>query len=354
MKFSVFTRLLLVTFCLYGCIKDELPNIEVDITDIIIDSSIQPGVLETVFTPSGIDIYIDPAEVDKGDFSVDFRVSEGATISPSPSSITDYTTPQQFTVTSENGEWVKHYLVSLVVFELPLIYDFEDWISPSQTKSFQIPVVRDLNNQAQIVWACGNEAYSFMAGSGDYTHYPTQPTETRVNGDKGLLLRTLTGDYTHPVVSGNLFIGEFDMKDYDPLNGTHFGKVFYKKPLRLKGYYKYKSGGNTVYGHVPDECKILAVMYKVDDQVKHLTGHTISNSPNRIAVAELLDCSSTPGDEFVEFDLEFEYLGEIDTDLLTKGGYNLTITFASSKNGDVYDGTYGSELYVDNVEIICE
>lgn len=46
------------------------------------------------------------------------------------------------------------------------------------------------------------------------------------------------------IAAGNLFIGSFDLANAlkDPLRATKFGIQYYKRPVSLKGYYKFKAG----------------------------------------------------------------------------------------------------------------
>ncbi|MDY6250502.1 MAG: PCMD domain-containing protein [Bacteroidaceae bacterium] len=37
--------------------------------------------------------------------------------------------------------------------------------------------------------------------------------------------------------------------------------------------------------------------------------------------------------------------------MLRDGGYNLALVFSSSKTGDMFEGSVGSTLYIDKVEI---
>ncbi len=337
-----------------GCIKDEKPNIEVDIVKILSDSE---GILNVVFTPTGIDIYADVTRVDASDVNFSFVISEGAKITPNPAEVTDYSTPNRFTVVSEDGVWTKTYEVRVLFPEMPTEYEFEHWLQPEGEK-YKIPYEITTANQLDselYVWACGNEPYAFTVGKdGDYTSFPTQPTEESYDGKYAVKLETKpTGDYYKPLAAGNLFIGHFDPSKYDPLESTRFGLPFTRKPVRLAGMYKYRSGGKTIKTNVPDRCKIQGVLYRTDEEVNHLNGYTIKNSPNIVARAEMSSGDDTEGDGYVPFDIEFIYTQDVDTDVLLRGGYNLAIIFSASQNGDTYDGAIGSVLLVDHVRVIC-
>lgn len=339
---------------LSSCIKDEMPNIEVDIIEVL---SPQEGILNVVYKSTSVEIYIDPAKIDPKNVTFDYRISDGATILPAPESVNDYSLPQSFLVTSEDGEWSKTYMVRIIFQDLPTAFDFENWYQP-EGERYKIPVDIDKETgDSLFVWSCGNEPYAFITNKyDDYTKFPTQPTTEAAQGNCAVKLETkLTGDYYKPIAAGNLFIGQFDSSQYDPLKSTQFGLPFMKKPLRITGKYKYRSGGLTYFTQSPDSCRIQAILYKTDSQVKYLDGYTIKTSPNIVARAEMVDeGADTPGDGYQDFDFDFVYSQEIDRDILESGGYNLAIIFSASRRGDTYDGARGSVLLVDDVKIICD
>ncbi len=351
-KFSAISLILTVLAPLGGCIKDELPGIEVDILDVSADTD---GLLNVIYNQSDIDVYLAP-EVDPASLCLAFVLSEGATIAPDPASVSDYSSPRKFSVTSEDRNWTKEYTVRVRYSSLPTEYDFENWEQPERMR-YQIPYELDETGDSRLrIWASGNEAYNFLTNKhDDYTVFPTQPTDEAYSGKKAAKLVTrLTGQIDKPMAAGNLFIGRFDASMREPKESTMFGLPFSGKPLRIKGYYKYRSGGLTLKSGVEDKCRIQAVLYRTDKDVKHLNGFNIRTSPNIAGRAELLDGSDTPGEGYVAFDLEFRYDKEVDRDALARGGYNLAVIFSASAGGDSYDGADGSTLLVDGVRIICE
>lgn len=354
MKYCIRFALFIYTAAmLSSCIKDEKANIEADIIEVL---SEQEGILNIVYQNNAIDIYADAGRLDETNLTLSYVLSDGATISPNPSDVTDYTDAQTFVVTSQDKQWVKTYVVRVLFHALPTKYDFENWMQPEGEK-YKIPYEATEEDVALYIWSCGNEPYAFITNKyDDYTSFPTQPSENAYSGSLAAKLETkLTGDYYKPIAAGNLFIGQFDASKYDPLESTQFGLPFTSKPLRFKGMYKYRSGGETYHTKVEDRCKMQAVLYKTTPDCTHLNGYTLKDSKNIVARAEMIDgAGDTPGDGYVAFDLEFVYTAEIDYELLKNGGYNLAVIFSASRNGDIYDGAPGSVLYVDEVEIVCE
>lgn len=337
-----------------GCIKEELPNIEVDITNV---SSADGNILTVVYHNDAVDVYVQP-NTDPSDISLNIEVSEGASIVPDPAGVKGYATPKEFSVTSEDRNWTKKYTVAVRYAGLPLRFDFENWKQPERMR-YMIPVERCLVDGVESelgIWASGNEAYNFLTNKNDnYTVFPTQPTTEAASGEKALKLVTrLTGQLDKPIAAGNLFLGQFDASLREPRESTMFGLPFSHKPMRVTGKYKYKSGGITHMSASEDKCRILAVLYLTDENVSHLNGFNIRTSPNIVGMAEIADGSSTAGEGYHSFDIPFRYDKEVNPQLLAAGRYNLALVFSSSNKGDVYDGAPGSTLLIDEVEIICE
>ncbi len=329
------------------------PNIEADILDVTTDNA---DVLRIVEHWGSVDVYGSPY-LDPSHLQLNFVLSDGATIKPDPATVTDYSEPCRYEVTSENGEWTRTYIVKVTLNEIPTRFDFEHWIQPDRMR-YMMPyelLGAEQGESDLYIWASGNEAFNFLTNKhDDYTAFPTQPT-TEAHGGKyaAKLVTRTTPEFSKPTAAGNLFIGQFDAAKYDPKESTQFGLPFMKKPLRIKGWYNYRSGGAKYSSGTPDECRIRAVLYLTDTTTKHLDGYTIQGSPNIVAKAELQG-GDTPGEGYVEFDLPFEYSSDIDANRLKSGGYNLAVVFSSSCDGDVYDGAPGSTLLIDDVEIICE
>lgn len=333
---------------LTSCIKGELPNIEADIVSV---TSARGNLLNVVMQQGNIEAYAVPG-TDLTDLTLDIAVSEGATISPAPEEVTDYSAPRTFRVLSEDKQWENIYTVTVRQSTIPTKYDFENWLQPDKMR-YRIPYeVQESVNM--MIWACGNQAYSFLLGKDDdYTAFPTFPTDMAYSGHYAAKLVTrLTGQIDKPIAAGNLYIGQFDGSRYDPKESTMFGLPFNGHPLRFRGVYNYTSGGKTHKGGIDDTCRIQAVLYRTDIGYRHLNGYTIQGCECIVARAELRNGCETSGYE--PFDIEFKYLQPFDPALMSAGQYNLAVVFSSSSNGDDYDGAVGSILLIDNIEIICQ
>ena len=203
--------------------------------------------------------------------------------------------------------------------------------------------------------------------AGNRTDYPTQQITNGYRG-KGLKLTTCdTGSFGAVVnmyiAAGNLFIGSFDLANAlkDPLRATKFGIQYYKRPVALKGYFKFKAGEvYTDKGKVQegkkDRFDIYAVLYEANENSFMLDGSNSLNAPNIISLARISEKDAVETDEWTEFDLPFETMDgkKIDKVKLRNGKYKLSIVLSSSIDGAYFKGAVGSTLYVDELELISE
>lgn len=265
-------------------------------------------------------------------------------------------------VTSESKEYTKRYAI-IESGNFPESFGFETWVKPSKSFLYENPREASLlwyssNNGTAIAWNKPNEPASA---------YPVR--KININGSTAVELKTMegpgeiAGGITYiPCLAGSLYLGGFNPLTglTNPLRSTTFGVPFNSgKPTRLTGYYIYKEGtddfinsdGSTDKGK-KDNCSIYAVLYKTDKNVQYLYGDNVADSPNIIARAEIKEEDIRQGNEFVHFDVEFDYNSykvPFSWDELQDNKYKLTIVFASSKRGQHYEGRPGSTLIVDNV-----
>ena len=269
--------------------------------------------------------------IDLTKLALEVTLTEGANISPDPARVMDYSHPQKFTVTSEDGNWHKEYSVIIDTFDLPLRYDFEHY-ELNETGKYQV-FFEETQGTAlfkQYIWASGNSGFALTGVGRNPQEYPTVSIENGIDGSRAIKLETKsTGQFGEtvkmPIAAGNLFLGSFDVNNavQKPLKATRFGLPFGKKPLQLKGYYKYTPGtqpfkakdknGNTVT--IPgqeDEGDIYAVLYEaaeLDGQA--LDGNNVLTSKNIVALARV---EVEKKDEFTAFHVDFHYESRIPID----------------------------------------
>ncbi len=363
----VITILLSLLLFLNSCIKEEAPNQEADILSINIDQSL---LRQAPYISNNEIICYVKRGTSLVSLAPTFTITEGASISPKSGTVRDFTTPQIYTVYSEDGQWSKKYTVSFVSFTITKEYHFDNCIIKED--KYQELFETDENGNKNITWASGNSGFSITAGDLPPTEYPTSMAENGVINNSAKLVTCSTGSlgetFGSPLAAGNLFMGEFNLDISNPLKSTHFGMPFYDIPFKLKGYYKYQSGeifkrytdenGNYISGGEVltrrDSCAIYAVFYETDENTPHLDGTNILTHNNIISIAQLSQGNETT--DWTPFELTFIMKDgkNIDPQKLEEGKYNLSIIFSSSKEGDLYNGAIGSTLYIDEVELISK
>lgn len=364
-------RLLILgaTLVFSSCVKNDPLNLEADITAVnISDDMIN---VSPIINNSNVVIYVKPGKVAVKEFALEFDVTAGATVVPASGSVQDFTYPVLYTVTSENGEFSKEYLVTLIESAVPQVFDFEN--SEFDKKSKFTTFYENFEGMQQYLWGSGNSAFSLLAGSNPISSsYPTQVTtdpEYIHKGQQALYLETkatgaLGNIMKKPIAAGNLFIGSIDASSLlNPI--TKMGLPFNKVPDRFQGYYKYTPGSkvinknNKVVTGAVDECDIYAVFYdRVELQKK--TGLTYLSNDNSltdesiVAIARIPNRAATVGDGLVRFDVPFEFIKSYNLTDVQAFGYNLAIVFSASKDGADFTGAVGSKLIVDDVKVITK
>ena len=252
-------------------------------------------------------------------------------------------------------------------------YTFDTYTSKEESgRHYHIIQETDDFGAITMEWASGNSGFVTAAGMDGLADDPTLfPTYSGEDGRDGRCAKMVTRkpkstlvSIFAPIAAGNLFTGVFGQLESlsKPALSTHFGEgnIFPYYPLSIEGYYKYKAGTGDYIGPdgnprpgVIDSCALYAVFYKVDENLQSLDGNTVLDHPNIVSMAMLPDKTSTEGDEFVSFDIPFAQVNDIEVDF-DKYTYKLAVVLSSSFWGQRYEGTPGSNLTVDNLEIISE
>lgn len=382
-KYRYLTVLLALSLalCLSSCFKDEPLNAECDIEQaylragnhlgswFLFDSdtlrNVQSDQTTIEFTMSG--------QADLTRLAPYFRISPGATISPASGSVHDFSQGAvEYTVTSEDGQWTRTYLVSIkkmIEFGSAHDFDFEHshldkgfyvWTEPWQDQDGQVT--------QEPLWATGNPGYKISNSSTAPENYPTAPTEAGHEG-KGVRLMTcrtsgLADMVQKPIAAGNLFIGQFDPSNAlrDAMSATKFGRPFSfdTPPKVFTGWYKYKAGPQFTDRFMNvleqrDYGTIYAVLYdnhNAQGEAICLYGDNVQTSDRFVALARLDNIDDTP--EWTPFTLNFIYRKAVDSQKLRTGGYSLAIVCSSSTSGAEFMGAVGSTLWVDQFRVVCE
>lgn len=350
-----------------ACIQDEAPNAEADIETCLLAGDVlnREPVVEnnrvTLIVKKGTDVTA---------LAPEFTLTPGATISPASGTVLDFTRPQSYVVTSEDGNWSKTYTVEVSFSGITISkYRFEQTRLDEKGK-YYIFYDTDLAGKQQD-WASGNPGFALTGAGNSPADYPTYHwAEGKTGYCLGLTTRR-TGSWGNlmnmPLAAGNLFIGTFDTANAltNPLTATRFGKPFYYIPTYVRGYYRY-TAGDTFYEldkslkdklrpvpGVRDVFDIYAVFYESTPDMPTLDGinRLAEDNPNILAVARIDDPQEAT--EWTEFVLPFVFRAgkEVDPVKLAEGKYNLAIVFSSSVRGDYFEGAPGSTLLIDEVEL---
>ena len=365
---------------LSSCFKDEPLNAECDIEQATVHVAnpermffqVTDTLKQVLYTDTVINFNV-RSHADLTALAPRFKLTEGATIVPENGSVHDFSQgPVTYTVTSQDGQWSRRYKVSftpvVVTVTDTIRFDFEQF--ELEPKAKQYYVWKNMTGISTFgeTFATGNAGFALSMASAKPDAYPTIPMEDGYDGYGLKLITRSTGPFgmmvKKAIASGNFYIGEFDLTQamQEALNATLFGKPFTQRPLKVTGYYKYKAGpvfqivqdGKIVTVDRIDEGSIYAVFYRNHDAAGNpvmLLGHDVQTNPNIVALAKVKDVKATS--QWTEFEMEFNYTSDIDQQLLDNMGYSLTIVFASSVKGDLFEGAIDSELCIDKVRLIC-
>lgn len=381
----LFLSLLLVS--LASCIQDEPLNMEADIEAVLVskeNSDVLLFISDTLTNVTTDDasknicITKNP-QADVTNIALNFKLTEGASIVHVESGkdgqglALDFTEPQMYKVTSEDGNWSRVYRIS---FENPIIFDHFDFEHFEMLSGGRYINYYEVNESKRYdIWATGNPGYA-MSGGKDF---PTTKYDNGFSGN-GVKLKTVsTGAFgaalKMPIAAGNLFFGTFDSKNAlkAPLSATQFGIPFNKVPKTFSGYYMFTPGPvMTDANNNPIEARtdlpdFYVVMYEnqiIEDGVKKsvmLDGNNILSSDCIVGMARIINPVSMTKEqiargEWQKFEIPFRLLEgkSIDKEKLANYGYNVAMVFSSSIEGAYFVGAVGSTLYIDSVELICE
>lgn len=302
------------------------------------------------------------------------EVSEGATLK-APSTI-DFSQDMVYTVISEDGATITTYTVKAPtkVKEPLMKYDFDTWEEVSGTSSFPNTKGYKWETPSPIdELATANEGIAALRTSlgGNYKgEYATVKEESGFGGN-GHAVKLVTLDTrgvgsmvkAPAITPGSLYTGKFVFSiagASDPLSLTKFGLKYYRKPLKLKGVYKYTPGTPFIDGSdknnvqetgETDAPSINAVLYEAKDKDGNevtLTGNDINSSDYRVAYATLKDGAAKK--DWATFEEDFVYIEGKSYDATKE--YKLAIVCSSSKEGDRFRGAANSTLIIDNLEVV--
>lgn len=386
-KYLIGCAAVLAAASLSSCIREEAANAECDITGVdsawvnqLYDSHIIRST--NYFVSNNALMFFKEKDADCSSLAPIFTLTPGATINPANGTVRDFSEPQTYTVTAEDGVWKKDYTVSFI---LPLLNYKQDFArtelggSTSQYENFLF--AQDVTPAASVVpgtnthtpdiaylshiWASGNGGYAFTGMAKSPEDYPTFSSAESDGNTYARLETKATGSFGEAVnmriAAGNLFIGEFREQSamLYPRRATRFGlQILQGEPRTLQGKYKYTSGPDftdetgEIRPEMHDTCDIYAVVYEVDPRdFVPLNGDDVLSSDRIVLMARIDD----PGEpqEWTHFAEPFKAKNgkTFDPQRLEENGYAITIVITSSRQGAYFRGSVGSVLMVDDIEV---
>lgn len=383
-KYFLFLMALsLSSLFLFSCIGEEPLNPEARIlldNDGYAKVTINDGLALSKALPNGDKIFISvPKGADLTHIIPVIDIPKGARISPASGVAQDFTKPVMYTVTSQDGKSSRAYQLALDPYIMKKS-SFNMWKKLDNNNSYETPVELNELGFEVALWASSNKGVAIYQAFPLAEQYPVHALFNSSTNENAAVMETkagpgnILGIQYIPIVAGSLFTGTLNVMNAlsNPLTATQFGMPYGEMPVSFKGYYNYKAGlGNyimldpnnkkksIVVPNKKDECSLYAILYKVDRTVDAfgkvtetvLDGTNIQTHPNIVSRAILPDCNSTIGDVMVPFEIPFVQEKPID---FVHNKYKLAIILSSSARGDMYEGTVGSKLIVNDIEIVTQ
>ncbi len=382
----------LCCWCLTSCIKDEALNKECDIESVWIEGTeyeqyfYQTAEMKKDISSTETNIQFSVRSLISlsKEIPLNFKITDGATISPASGSKQDFTKgPVVYTVKSQDGAWERQYNVTFREAPLPAQkFSFEHVETKTETSKtgsvndmhvfYELTQSSEAKDEKDYCWGTGNSGAGMMLNGKKPEDFPTYSTPDGKEG-KGVCLTTLSagamGEFVkRPIAAGSLFLGKFIVDNVllDALKATQFGVPNAKEPVRITGWYKYKPGEKftdkdmKIAADRTDSASIYAVYYRNTDAQGNsyvLDGHAVADlsklheNPQVYKVARVASLPAT--DTWTQWEMFFHGKDAPD-DIVKAMGCNLALVFSSSKDGAQFEGAVGSTLYIDEVEVSYE
>lgn len=215
-----------------------------------------------------------------------------------------------------------------------------------------------------MFWDSGNH------GSQKVSHNVTTPDATvRHSGNYSAKLSSIYASMLGigQFAAGNIFIGQYLDTQMDGLTGhgvLGLGRPFASRPLALRGYIRYISGnvdkgGDKIANGTQDKGIIYVAL--TDGEGEEFNGTRWSfviktkeskffdkNGANVVAYGDKIWEASTEGEGMHEFIIPFEYKS------MERIPNRIMLVAAASQFGDYFQGSTGSVMWLDDLELIYE
>lgn len=286
----------------------------------------------------------------KGLSPIKVEISNFASISPSAQEPQDFSDKVQYTVTAEDGTtavWTVTVVPASPNPQLPNS-NFDLWYTVG---SYQQPG----QSAETTVWGTANRALA-IAGEAN-----TNPVDLG-GGDFAAHLKSVAAPLLVRMAAATLFTGKFTTgfpNPTDPRANIDFGTPFNGRPTKFSVDYKYLPGlsyedsnGKPLSGG--DQCDIYVLLERREGNSIERIGTGWFRSGKQVTDFTKLEIPIKYG-KLTSGDPEFDYAnirqGENWGDAQAKPTH-IVVVFSSSALGDFFTGAIGSELWVNNFELI--
>ncbi len=235
---------------------------------------------------------------------------------------------------------------------------FEDW--NTSTKAYLL-----CSNESDMYWDSGNH------GSATMNVNITTPTDALKNS--GSYAADLKSQFVAlfgigKLAAGNMFVGKYlETEGTDGLLG--WGRSFNSRPKGLKGHIRYvpvtvdqvkTNPAGMAKGDMDQGSVFIALLDNTTETVTTNKGTYTwpviirtkeqkffnSEAANIIGYGEKIFTEATAGSGLVEFYIPIDYRS------LDRKVYNIAVVFSASRYGDYFTGGSGSEMIVDDIELV--
>lgn len=232
---------------------------------------------------------------------------------------------------------------------------FEEWHQNGET-------LYVYKSGGEMFWDSGNTGSTYSIANVNIT---TNDSSIKNSGNYSAKLSSqeVIGQFA----AGNLFIGKYLDTELDGFTGNGilgFGRLFSSRPMALKGYIRYEcgtvdNGGSHISNGQMDKGIIYVALTDGEGEdyngtkwscvVKTKSGKYFDkNASNIIAYQENIWDSSTEGDGMIPFTIELDYRS------MERIPNKLVIVAAASMYGDYFEGSTGSTMWLDDLELVYE
>jgi len=360
---SIIVRIVIVLVFLHSCIgEDHFGKYDLaKITSFAVENQI--GSVNIDNQAMMITVLVDESSDLESIKITTLKLSSFATASLKEGDVADFTNPLQITVTAENGNnQVYTVIVKLSQAEIQLNNsNFQDWYTVTGSKTYYEPGI----SKEETIWGTGNPGVVTL-GAPNVNPYGTEDNVHAILKTVELQLGKLLGQ---GIGAGSMFTGFFKLNLSNPISSAKFGVPYSAKPKAFSIKYKYspgpvvKDGKLNVLPNAKDSCDISITLtdrsaepYKQVAVAWFRGGQNITEWKTLNLNFKYGQISSPasyerPKDVYI-LENNKERLVPVVWGTGNEKPTHITVVFASSHRGDFFEGAPGSELYIDDLELI--